>query len=102
MIKSNKEVKIDSEEHIENEQTIADIVDDPKDKEILEPVKINPIGFVNDMVYLRKEPNKNASIIAILHKGDTVAINSAGSTSSFYYVTAISTIGYIEKEYVTV
>ena len=90
----------------ENNIALADIVEDEKDKKILEPTikpkaekKRSPykIGIVIvNTAYLMKEPDEYSDIISVLKKGDAVIIED-DSDEQYYKVTANIKVGYILK-----
>ena len=90
----------------ENNIALADIVEDEKDKKILEPVikpkvekKRSPykMGIVIvKTAYLMKEPDEYSDIISVLKKGDAVIIED-DSDEQYYKVTANIKVGYILK-----
>ena len=93
------------EEPVEEEITLADIVENEEDKKILEPVveeKVAPkkndnryiMGFaIKDGVFIRKQPDGYAEIIYMLRKGEPVMINHDNDTTEYYYVSAKSVLG---------
>lgn len=95
-----------SEEPIENNVTLAEVVESEEDKKILEPVykpgvkkKNKPfkIGVViSDTADLKEEPEKYAELITILKKGDAAVIDD-DSDPEYYKVTASIKVGYILK-----
>lgn len=90
---------------VEEEMTLADIVENEEDKKILEPVvkevkKDNPfiIGIITaDTAFMRKEPEDNATIITTLIKDDAVIVDPNGDVGDYALVTAKITMGYILK-----
>jgi hypothetical protein len=90
----------------ENNIALADIVEDEKDKKILEPVikpktekKRSPykMGIVIvHTAYLMKEPDEYSDIISVLKKGDAVIIED-DTDEQYYKVTANIKVGYILK-----
>ena len=99
------------EASVEEELTLADIVENEEDKKILEPVKVETpvktdkyiIGVADkDGVFIRKEADETASILYILKKGECVIINHNNDTNDYYYASIKSVIGYVLKKDITI
>lgn len=90
----------------ENNIALVDIVEDEKDKKILEQAikpktekKRSPykIGIVTvDKAYIMSEPDEYSEIVSFLKKGDAVIIED-DSDKEYYKVTANIKVGYILK-----
>ena len=101
------------EEPVEEEITLADIVENEEDKKILEPVveeKVAPkkndskyiMGFaIKDGVFVRQEPEGYSEILYILKQGEPVLINHDKDTTEYYYMSIKSVLGYVLKDEIT-
>lgn len=94
------------EEPVEEEMTLADIVENEEDKKILEPVVEKKVeksgsyimGFaIKDGVLVRAKPDKNSEIIYILKQGEAMIINHEMDTDDYYYGSVKSVVGYALK-----
>lgn len=95
----------------ENNIALTDIVEDEKDKKVLEPAikpkaekKRSPykMGLVIiNTAYLMKEPDEYSDIISVLKKGDAVIIED-DTDEEYYKVTANIKVGYILKNQIEI
>ena len=109
MIREKKTEEKPEEESVNEEITLADIVENEEDKKILEPVKEETVksDFIigittKDGVMLRKDPDENGQVLYVLKKDEGVVINHDFDTSKFYFVSAKSALGYILKDEITI
>lgn len=113
MALGKKKEDIESIEPVEENITLADIVETEEDKKILEPAPAPaPIkkGFVPfktgkvniDVAYARQQPEKYSEIVCLLRKDDVVVIDDAGSVDEWYKVTSNGVVGFILKKVITV
>ena len=105
-LRRTKRENDDIVEPMDNNISIAEIVDNEEDKKILEqpePVKNGPkpaylIGYiVPERSFLRSEANIYSDILAFLSKNKGLVINLDNSTEDFYYVTVDCKNGYVIK-----
>ena len=109
MIREKRNEENPEEESVNEEITLADIVENEEDKKILEPVKEETkqskiiIGITTkDGVMLRKEADENGQVLYVLKKGEGVVINHDFDTNKFYFVSAHSSLGYVLKDEITI
>ena len=95
----------------ENNITLTDIVEDEKDKKILEQTikpkgeKKRPpytIGIVTvDKAYIMSEPDEYSEFVSVLKKGEAAIIED-DSDKDYYKVTANIKVGYILKNQIEI
>lgn len=51
---------------------------------------------------VRKEPNKDAKVVGVLNKDDSVDINIEESTNDFYKVSTMTVTGYCVKDFIEI
>lgn len=87
--KDKKFVEPTEEENV----TLAEIVENEEDKNILEPVKTIKsddelvTGIVTSKIaYVRQEPKPHTPVLLFLKHGETVVIDTIGSTDDYYKI----------------
>lgn len=101
-------VEVEVKEEVKVEEptpVVEDVKPEPAPTPVVKPQPKPATGTVTGCAKLnvRKEPNKDAEILAVINEGSEVVINRIKSTVEFYAVcTAAGIEGYCMKKFITV